>query len=64
MPSVLGHLPREGVPGTLTYKGSRRQRYTLRLPIMQRRSGTPASTTALKSVFEEDEIGKLAISLF
>ena len=63
MPSVLGHLPREGAPGTLTYKSSWQQRYTLRLPSTQRRSPPSASNTALTSVFGEDEIGKLATSL-
>jgi hypothetical protein len=64
LPSLIGHLPREGAPGTLTYKSGRQQRYTLRLPSTQRRSAPSASTTALTSVFGEDEIGKLATSLF
>ena len=64
MPSLLGHLPREGAPGTLTYKSSRQLRYTLRMPSTQRRSAPSASTTALTTVFGEDEIRKLATSLY
>ena len=64
LPALLGHLPREGAPGTLTYKSSRQERYTLRLPSTQGSSAPSASTGAVTSVFGEDEIGKLATSLF
>jgi hypothetical protein len=64
LPTLLGILPREGAPGTLTFKSSREQRYTLRLPSTKGSLAPSASTTALTSVFGEDEIGRIATSLF
>jgi len=61
---ALGHMSQEGTPGTLTYISNRQQRYKLRLPSIERRAGPSASTTARKPVFGEEEIGKLATSLF
>ena len=64
LPTLLGHLPREGTPGTLNFKSSRQQRYTLRLPNTKGGRAPSASTKALTSVFGEDEIGRIATSLF
>ena len=61
---VLRHTVREEPASTLPPSSNRVQRYTRRLPSKKRATGPLSSTSALKTVFGEDELGHLATSLF
>jgi len=63
-PHALRHTVRDAPTCTLTYSGNRVQRYTLRLPSRKKNTGPSSSTSALKTVFGEDELGQFATSLF